>query len=323
MGIGQRSYKAARFSLSLLSAGIFCILAAGAQARAEAPVPLGGIAVEEPGPVHLSRLDLILTPAIIEARYQFQNMSGEAVEKDVRFSLPPQPVKAAQGQGGALNRNAIGFTLSADKRFPDLEARPNAILKDVDGTVLDVTDDLTRAGIPLTADLAAIGKAAEKLDPLTRKSLVSSGILGREGTEDAGPRWSLARHYVYRQRFPVNDIVKIEHSYRPISAQGYFQVSGLLAEKYCINDESMGMLEGKNTRSLRKRRRPLFAQEIEYDLETANAPIAMFNLVMNPADNEAALFTCMKGVKDNGKGTYAAAYENFTPSGPLKVLVVY
>ena len=294
MGIGQRSYKAARFSLSLLSAGIFCILAAGAQARAEKAVPLGGILIEEPGPVRLSRLDLILTPAIFEARYQFQNMSGEAVEKDVRFSLPPRPVAGGK-QEDVLSRKAIDFMLSADKRFPYLEARPNAILKDVDGTVLDVTDDLTRAGIPLTADLAAIGKAAEKLDPLTRKSLVSSGILGREGTEGAGPRWSLARHYVYRQRFPVNDIVKIEHSYRPISAQGYFQVSGLLAEKYCINDESMGMLEGKNTRSLRKRRRPLFAQEIEYDLETANAPIAMFNLVMNPADNEAALFTCMSG----------------------------
>ncbi|WP_420560987.1 DUF4424 family protein [Tepidicaulis sp.] len=318
MRIGQRRFKAARVLLGLLTAGAFC---AGAEARAEAPVPLGGIAVEEPGPVHLSRLDLILTPAIIEARYQFQNMSGEAVEKEVRFSLPPQPVAGAQEN--ALSRKAIDFTLSADRRFPELEARPRAILKDIDGTLLDVTGQLRRADIPLTADLGEIKKSLGRLDPLQRKSLVSSGILGREGTADEGPRWSLARHYVYRQRFPLNDIVKIEHSYRPLNAQDYFQVSGLLAEKYCIDDESMGMLEGKNTRSLRKRRRPLFAQEIEYDLETVNAPIAMFNLVMNPADNEAALFTCMKGVKDNGKGTYAAAYENFTPSGPLKVLVVY
>jgi hypothetical protein len=322
MRIGQRRFKAARVALSLLTAGTFCVLSAGAETRAEAPVPLGGIAVEEPGPVHLSRLDLILTPAIIEARYQFQNMSGEAVEKEVRFSLPPQPV-AGGAQENVLSRKAIDFTLSADRRFPELEARPRAILKDIDGTLLDVTGALHRADIPLTADLAEINKSLGRLDPLQRKSLVSSGILGREGTADEGPRWSLARHYVYRQRFPLNDIVKIEHSYRPLNAQDYFQVSGLLAEKYCIDDESMGMLEGKNTRSLRKRRRPLFAQEIEYDLETVNAPIAMFNLVMNPADNEAALFTCMKGVKDNGKGTYAAAYENFTPSGPLKVLVVY
>ncbi len=189
----------------------------------------------------------------------------------------------------------------------------------------DVTAQLKKAGLtdaqiaynPSFAPKARQAKlSARQLDSLARL-----GLIGEQADGDQGPLWDIQVNYVWKQKFPVNKIVRVHHSYRPFVAAGpgASWIDPDFKERYCADSAFFDAYEKVGARN----ENYVNAAHVEYILQTGNKwkrGIEDFTLNIVKARPAEIISLCFPGTfKKLNATTYQVRLANFKPSADLRV----
>jgi hypothetical protein len=281
----------------------------------------GGLVFVKSADVAIESEDLWISAESIRVRNRFRNRSPESIEALIAFPLPD--IDHASGQMMIPqvegSDNFVGFTVTVDGRpvRPTLEARAYV------GPV-EVTEALRHHRLPLSW-LAGrtLETAIEQLPEAAKGDLAKAGILGSGEFDDFEPKWTLKTAYTWRQVFPPNRTVVVEHRYRPVVGGDWFQPEDLQNDRwsdFCLDDAT------RNAIARRLESQPLTRVTlVEYVLTTgANwaGPIGRFRLVLDKTKRQRLLSTCLDGLKRAGATTWTLERRNFTPSEDIRIMLI-
>ncbi len=181
----------------------------------------GGILFTKTPFIAMQREDLTIDPKNIHVSYLFKNNGKANVITRVFFPLPPFKMSGANAVwdsevGATTDAPFINFSVTADGKPVKYETITRALIDHE-----DVTEKLQQAGIPLNPDLVAGRFPLMQAQEAQRKQwLAAAQKLGL--LDDTGkPRWRKQITFSWLQAFPVNQVTKIEHQYRPAAGSFY------------------------------------------------------------------------------------------------------
>lgn len=279
--------------------------------------------------VKIEQEDLRIEAKQIAVRYVFRNTSEEDHTLLVAFPLPDLDGNELADAGIIVakedSHNFVDFNVWADgvQITPKIELRAYA-------AGLDVTDDLKREGISLTP-YRADQTAFRKLSPEQLRDFEERGIVRAVSADDIQATWTLKTKFYWRQAFPKDKPVVIEHKYVPVVGLGFYGTDSLkedpwLRTDYCLS----GDVERQTRDVLRRLTRPegeryMHRRIIEYILTTANNwhdSIGTFRLTIDTNDTSRFASSCFKGLRKVSPTRYEFTASDFKPSGELKVLFI-
>ncbi len=295
--------------------------------------------------------DLFIGLEKISVDYVFRNTTGEDVTGEVIFPLPPislwAQLESDQNLPRPVEGNILTFRALVDGAEvpvsvdaiaviepPWEENRPLSEQYDTPGR--DVTAELVRLGIPLSADVDRVSAVLSALPPATRDELTRLDLAEFQEASDgmpaqAYPHWSVILRYHWTQTFPAGATVRIHHDYDNRPPGGLFNwedpppdYQRQLVDQYCI--------DGGTSRAIaRTVARPGedfsmgVAYNLSYVLRTANSwagPIGNFRLTLDKGDPANVISLCIDGISKTGPTTFVSEKTNYTPERDLEILVV-
>jgi hypothetical protein len=282
----------------------------------------GGVTISRSDMVALKREVLDISCDEIHVSYDFVNESGRDEEALVMFPLPPYPADFSESNVISHGQPS-GFTIKVDGRIVTYDTEVKATHKG-----RDVTEALKAAGLTpqqiarLPFDKTLLNFDHELLipkeqrDALAKKGLVVDGV----------PAWNIHVTYVWKQTFPANTTVHVEHMYRPFTAEGTFggYPGHTKLGDYCLTEEQVHRL--KDLRA-NKEKLNIFSQvpgtNLKYILTTANSwkdGIRDFRLRIHVKAEDEIVGLCFPAeVKRVSATTYEAHMVNFKPTAELSV----
>lgn len=295
--------------------------------------------------VTMAEEDLFISEEEVRVAYVFRNDSGADVSGTVAFPMPAIPA-AVGGWGsdfgldlGQLDEpNFMGFTVLANGQpvTPDVTIRAfktsedelyrgsSGIFAQTGARGPDVTDTLTRAGLPLTVKSDALSAALGALSPAARQKLVKQGLLA-ENPDGPMPLWSIAIVFSWSQDFPAGQEVRLSHRFKPINGAFVFGIYPELRETYCIDagtEKGIRRLAGGTGDD---NLAGLVGYTIDYVLTTANTwagPIGKFRLTVDKGAPANILSLCADGITKVGPTTFVLEKTDYTPDRELQILIV-
>lgn len=290
-----------------------------------AGVSAGGIVFRKTDAIAMKKEVLNVSVKLISVDYEFLNESTREVEETIVFPLPAYPllglpIDSYYGQ-------PQGFSIRVDGKPVSFTTRLVALMGKK-----DVTAELKRIGLseaqiaynPQFQDHAnpAVSVAIPALTAVQKQRLVKAGLFG-ERNDANGPLWSAQVNYVWKQRFPVNQIVRVHHEYRPFTdkAFGTAQFDVDLPADYCADK---AFIAAYNKMVKRKGADGSFAVEkVGYILKTGNTwknGIEDFTLNVTKGAPEELISLCFPGkFKKMNATTYQVRLQNFQPAKDLNI----
>ena len=318
---------------------LICVLAAvvaAAAARADdssAMLGAGGIVFTAGTPVRMAAEDLYVSPRAVRVRFAFVNDTAKDVETVVAFPLPD--IDTAEFWGSPIGTltanpaNFVGFTAKADGKPVAFTIEQRAFFKGKDVTAL-----VSAAGLPLNLAAAEGYRKLDALKPAKRKPLMQAGLV--EGDADNYiPQWTVRTRFWWRQTFPAQKTVVIEHSYQPVTGQSFFSpADAKRTEKYegtdyCFDGTTWAAAAAKSRAS--RTSNPgnngyVTAYRTGYILMTARnwrGPIGRFHLTLDKLKPGNVMSLCWDGaLKKTGPTTYDFTATGFTPARDIRLLVL-
>jgi len=282
----------------------------------------GGLMFVKSADVAIESEDLWISAETIRVRYRFRNRIAEPIEAMIAFPLPDIDHGSDRMIIPPVERsdNFVGFTVTVDgvPLKPTLDARAY-----VGGT--DVTETLARHRLPISrfASGRALEAAIEQLSEAAKQELAKAGILGEGEIDDFEPKWTLKTAFTWRQVFPPNRTVIVEHRYRPVVGGDWIQLEDLQGDRwseFCL-DEATKIAVAKRLESQPVAR----VTVVEYVLTTgANwaGPIGRFRLTLDKGKRQRLLSTCIEGLKRTGATAWTVERRNFTPTEDIRLLLI-
>ena len=336
--------------LRVVTAVALSVVLVCAPARANdssAELATGGLVFVHNPDVEMRAEELFVSAAEIRVRYRFLNEAQHDVTTLVAFPLPEIPsVDVDIYRAGQLiifptedPENIVGFSTLADGHpvVANVDQRARA-------AGIDHTEKLRALGIPLVPERA--GQALERLPAPTRHELTQAGLVEireEDGKEHVVPCWALQTTYYWKQTFPAQHELVIEHRYKPIVGTSSVTLLGtesdredvsdphlseqyrLYRRRYCIDQNLLRTLERMRRAAPKDSPFEMPEQRIEYILRTgANwaGPIRDFRLVVDKGKPENLVSFCGDGVKKIGPTQFEMRKRDFTPEGNLHVLIL-
>ncbi|MBC7405465.1 MAG: DUF4424 family protein [Cytophaga sp.] len=196
----------AQFSIALANDGVAALSA-------------GGISLGKTDAVAMKKEVLNVSYDKISVAYEFLNESQTDVEETIFFPLPEY---TADYHGSReYSGQPSHFVVEANGKAVNYKT---IVIAKMDGD--DITKELKQLGlseeqIAYYPSFSLFGEKVKPLTPKQRKYFKERGFLAQIGGDDAWiPTWSVAIQYVWKQKFPVGQVVKVNHQYRPFVSYG-------------------------------------------------------------------------------------------------------
>ncbi len=307
---------------------------------------VGGVTIAKTDKIAIKSEVLDISCDSIHVSYDFINESDRDEDTLIMFPLPAYSANIPESNDYAVQ--PADFTITVDGRPVRYQTQLKAVIVDfewLDGggkkviSEVDVTEKLKAAGLS-EQEIASYrfntryveGKRGEdgyyqfpipndKVQKLVKEGLLAGGNMG-----EATPQWENRVTYVWKQLFPANKVVHVEHSYRPFTSGGATGGFSKYTEgnEFCLSKENIRTLN-----SIRKNKKNLDAYlnvpgtNVKYILTTANSwkdGIRDFTLRLHPKSKNEVVSACLPAplVKISDK-VYQVHLLNFHPSEELSV----
>ena len=331
--------------------GICCALATvltGANAAfgndSQAGLGTGGLVLLQNDAIAMASEDLYISPKEVRITYRFLNTTDTDQSILVAFPLPDLDLPALQeGDSGIRdydNPNFVNFSTKIDGRTVALKVQHRAIVAGV-----DITDLLARMEIPFVPPGDRLSKRLRALDPQERSELADYGAV--RFTDQTAPiaNWTLKTTFYWRQTFPANSTVKVEHRYQPVAGGFFISPDHLRPRKWGdLGDEDARahgegvaqwpynkycMDKGFRRAALKRAGNAsgggivAIGREVDYILTTGNnwaGPIREFRLVVDKLKTRNLVSLCAKGIRKIAPTRFEWTRKDFYPSRDLKIL---
>ncbi len=304
-------------------------------------LPAGGLTLQKSEAIAMLEEDLFLSLDEVRVDYRFRNDSPAPIVAQIGFPMPGLPVavnfeaETGYDMHDVKDLELLKFETRVEGKavtskpvvrafhFPDSrQDEPQDRFRFT--KAIDITAELTAAGIPLTFDANAIRAAYARLSPAKKADWNRRGIYVKE-TDYEAPGWYLSTIFVREQRFEPGRIVSVQHRYKPYPAgfvmvPNHFEYEKNLAREACVDKPT--------ERAIRRVLKPDgggIGYVIDYIVTTANTwkgPIGRFRLTVDKGSAKNIVSFCGTGVKKTGPTTFSFEIRNFTPRHEIKVLVV-
>ena len=304
-----------------------------------AELSIGGLQFTRSAVVVMNSELLRISLKRISVRYQFANTGTVPVALTVAFPLPD--IDLSEGEN-------IAFPSNDPTNFVDFETKIDGVpVKfNVDERAFVGKDDVTSLLRELKMPILPIGAQQIRVQDLTeatRAKLVERGLLMPSGSDERGrplyePAWLIKTAVVREQRFPVDHLVTVEHSYRPsvggssdtILRKALRKNNAMSKEveryrkEYCITDSFLAELDriagaGQANKAMLQERR------VSYVLKTgANwaGPIKDFRLVVDKFGKDQLVSFCAGNLKQSSAEALEFSATEFTPDRDIKFLFI-
>lgn len=287
-----------------------------------AALGVGGVTIAKTDKIAIKSEVLDISCDKIGVNYDFINESNQDEDALIMFPLPPYPANFSESNVISHGQPS-GFSIKVNGKTVAYDTEIKATRKG-----RDVTKDLKAVGLTIKQiatmpfDKKILNFDHELLIPKKQiEALAKKGLV-----EDGTPEWDVHVTYVWRQKFPANSTVHVEHSYRPFTAEGTFGGYPGYAETsdYCLTKEQL-----KQLKKLQSNKKNLDAYNqvpgtnLKYILTTANSwkdGIRDFKLRIHAKAKDEIVGLCFPAeVKKVSATTYEAHVENFKPTAELSV----
>ena len=288
----------------------------------------GGLTLTQSADIRMASEDLYVSREEIRVRYSFVNESGAPITTRVAFPLPEADMEALTesdvGWPTDDMDNVVDFHVNVDGRAVKPALERKAFLKGV-----DVTDVLTRFGVPISPKVYDVAAVVNRLSKAQKQELATRKLI--TASDDwTQLLWVVKNTYHWEQTFPADRPLKVEHNYKPVVGGHFISPEPLAHENYrrmfCIDEPTRKGIEtrmrqqGKSDQST-----ILVASVIDYVLTTGKnwkGPIGLFKLTLNKGRADNIISFCLDDVRKTGPTTFVVEKRDFEPETDLKVLIV-
>ncbi len=289
-----------------------------------AGVSAGGIVFRKTDAIAMKKEVLNVSYGLISVDYEFLNESAQDVEETIVFPLPPYP-SATQASDSYYGQPS-GFSIRVDGKPVSFTTRLVALFEKKDITSQLKKIGLTEAQIAYNPSFAHSAPApAPTVPPLTaaqHQQLRKAGLIGEQFDGEQGQLWDVQVNYVWKQRFPVNTVVRVHHEYRPFTDKGpgASYVDDDFAKTYCADKDFFAAY-----RKIVKRKgnEQLNVEKVSYILKTGNTwkrGIEDFTLNVIKGAPDELISLCFPGTfKKINARTYQVRLRNFKPADDLAI----
>jgi hypothetical protein len=283
---------------------------------------------------------LFVSMSEIRVTYHFFNQSDKPVASLVAFPMPDITVANQDTNISVPTRepvNFLDFSTQANGEPIATEVEQKAYAKGLDRTEL-----LRQLGVPLAPHLAATYVALDALPPDKQQTLVDLGVAeiveyakspSFKMEQHLEARWTLKTTYYWRQIFPAQQELVIEHRYKPsVGATAGTRIGDpnvpdtrRYAEKYCIDSAFIGGVARAQKSVAKFKDGYLSERRIDYILKTgANwaGPIADFTLTVDKGKPDNLVSFCGNDITKLSPTQFQVHYIKFTPDTDLALLFV-
>ena len=201
-----------------------------------AGVGAGGIVFRKTDAIAMKKEVLNVSHDLITVDYEFLNESAADVEETIVFPLPAytaalQPSDTYYGQPD-------GFSIRVDGKAVPF----TSMLVALDDAGNDVTATLRKVGLT-TAQIASTPAFGDtpKVPPLAtqqKRQLHKLELMTNEGPSGPDePTWRVQVNYVWKQKFPAHQVVRVHHAYHPFvdGGPGAWAVDPDFGRRYCAD----------------------------------------------------------------------------------------
>ncbi|TCU14693.1 DUF4424 domain-containing protein [Rhizobium sullae] len=296
----------------------------------------GGLELTTSKDIVMASEDLYLSASQIRVRYAFRNESDRDITTRVAFPLP----EVNQNEGSEMaflpaedQENFVDFHVTVDGR----PVQPKLEQKAVTGEGADVTAAITKAGLPVNAQLPGWQEKTRALPHEVRQHLIKQRLIEADDpgnrSADFDPTWKLRATFHWEQTFPAGKTITVEHRYKPITGGvSSFDESQFNDYKsYCLDNQGKAgvrrlMKQAQAAAQADPQRNPNIGgpSEVEYILTTGanwKGPIGDFHLTIDKENPNAVLTLCLSGLKKTGPTAFELRRMNFTPKEDIRFAV--
>lgn len=299
----------------------------------------GGLVLTKTDAIEMRREDLSISLERITVDYEFVNTSGQPVTTTVAFPLPEIEIDPYDGNVDLPSDDPddpFHFETVVDGKPVEMTIDRAAYH---DGK--NVTERLTKLGVPLAPFGEAVGEALEALPESDQQALIAEEIAvvneydaGKGWERHLVPNWSIRLAYHWDQTFPPGRTVMVRHSYKP--SVGSFVSTEVGASyqspeearqfraRYCVEDDIVAAVKRAGAKAGFEGG-GYQDRYIDYVLTTgANwaKPIGTFRLVVDKGAPKNLVSFCASGVKKIAPTKFEVVYRDFVPKEDLHVLIL-
>ncbi|MBV7538328.1 DUF4424 domain-containing protein [Duganella sp. sic0402] len=282
-------------------------------------VSAGGIVFGKTDAIAMKKEVLTVSHQRISVDYEFVNESAKDVEETIIFPLPAYP--ATNLPSDTYYGQPSDFSILVNGKPVGFRTVVQAFLDDA-----DVTAQLRDAGLSdaqiVDHSRFAPGTNAPPISEQQRQQLLKLKLIGQGPSDEEERLWSIQVNYVWRQKFPARQVLRVHHAYRPFVAAGPGN-SGMDAEtaaRYCADApflKSWQRLAARNDGNY------LNAAKVSYILKTGNTwknGIEDFTLnIVKQAPDELVSLCFPGSFRKIDAATFQVRLRNFRPTQDLEV----
>lgn len=303
---------------TLLLAGVLL----PALALANAPisgVPAGGIVLQKTDGIALKKEVINISRTVLSVDYEFLNETAAELEETITFPLPEY--FAAKQAGTTYYGEPNGLAITVDDKPAPFKTVLAAKLKGVDVTAQLRKLGLTDAQIAYNPSFG-VELAFNPLTPAQEQQLSSLNLWEKNAAGIAGPSWSVQASYVWKQKFPVKQVVRINHVYRPFVSAGAtsWTLQPDFTTKYCADKSFVSAWKKAKAKA---KTETVDGNHVHYILVNGNTwknGIENFTLNVNKLESAELVTLCFAGqVRKADTKTFQFRQTNLKPKQDLDI----
>jgi hypothetical protein len=286
-----------------------------------AGVSAGGIVFRKTDAIAMKKEVLSVSHDLITVDYEFVNESTGDVEETIVFPLPAYTA-ALQGSDTYYGQ-PDGFSIRVDGKAVPF----SSLLVALDEAGNDVTATLRKVGLTNAqiANTPAFDNAA-KVPPLTaqqKRQLHKLELMTDEGPSGPDePTWRVQVNYVWKQKFPATQVVRVHHAYQPFvdGGPGAWGIDPDFGRRYCAD---AAFLKARGRVAARTGPDGVPAVFVSYILKTGNTwkrGIEDFTLNLVKRKPDELISLCFPGTfRKIDSNTLQVRLKNFQPREDLDI----
>ncbi len=277
-------------------------------------VAVGGIVLNNTDRIALKKQVLNVSRNAVTSDYELLNESAVPLEETISFPLPEYAVgKQANTYYGEPN----GLRITVDGKPVAFKTLLVARLNNV-----DVTPQLRKYGLT-EAQIAYHPSFGVELayNPLLPGQEIMLGKL-KLWSREAGPAWTVQPTYVWKQKFPAKQVVKVHYAYRPFVTGGAdsWTLQPDFTARFCADKAFTGAWNRAKSKAAKD---SVDGNQVHLLLKNGNAwksGIEDFTLNISKLDTSELLTLCFPAAPRKAQAkTFQFRQANFRPTQDLDI----
>jgi len=262
-------------------------------------LPGGTLSFAANGSIAIDREDIVIGIDKVRLTYVLRNLTGREHAMPMAFVLPDIDMLELDGASVALPAydsqnptNFLGFWTMIDGKPVAPEVNVRALVL---GTI-DISRNLTGAGLPLYPLSPDMADRIAQLPPATRTDFVRRGILNGM-IDPPAPAWTLRTGFHWPLVVAPDRSTTVQHGYRPVLGSDVWSEENAadLTARFCLTPDVVQRLDAK-----RKAGDQTVVYWMTYEPGAKShlrGVSANLNLTIEKPSDQGIVSTCFKGMK--------------------------